>query len=148
MYVCMCVPRPQGLLEMRAFSKALYPTVRDETFLECCGIGDLVATCYGGRNRLVAQEWTKRVVVSLTSQLVAPGGDEWCMLACGKGGGAGGAAGASRPHVHTDHNARCIAWVRYVGVHGGSTTPSSGCVMCGLWPGLVMSFPVLLCLPA
>ncbi|GIL83780.1 hypothetical protein Vretimale_10573 [Volvox reticuliferus] len=49
----------QGLVEMRSFSKALYPSVRDDTFLESCGVGDLVATCYGGRNRLVAEAWTK-----------------------------------------------------------------------------------------
>ncbi|KAG2446311.1 hypothetical protein HXX76_000899 [Chlamydomonas incerta] len=49
----------QGLMEMKAFSKALYPSVRDDTFMESCGVGDLVATCYGGRNRLVACEWTK-----------------------------------------------------------------------------------------
>ncbi|GLI64296.1 hypothetical protein VaNZ11_007519 [Volvox africanus] len=49
----------QGLVEMRAFSKALYPSVRDDTFLESCGVGDLVATCYGGRNRLVSEAWTK-----------------------------------------------------------------------------------------
>lgn len=53
----------QGLIEMRAFSKALYPTVRDDTFLECCGVGDLVATCYGGRNRLVAEAWTRALLV-------------------------------------------------------------------------------------
>ncbi len=39
--------------------QALYPSVRDETFLMTCGIGDLIATCYGGRNRLVAEAWTK-----------------------------------------------------------------------------------------
>ncbi|PNH08421.1 Glycerol-3-phosphate dehydrogenase [NAD(+)], partial [Tetrabaena socialis] len=49
----------KGLAEMRAFARALYPSVRDETFLECCGVGDLVATCYGGRNRLVAEAWAK-----------------------------------------------------------------------------------------
>ncbi|GFR51762.1 hypothetical protein Agub_g14217 [Astrephomene gubernaculifera] len=49
----------QGLVEMRAFSRALYPSVRDDTFLAGCGVGDLVATCYGGRNRLVAEEWTR-----------------------------------------------------------------------------------------
>lgn len=47
----------QGLNEMRKFSQALYPTVRDETFLETCGVGDLIATCYGGRNRLIAEKW-------------------------------------------------------------------------------------------
>ncbi|KAI8466342.1 MAG: NAD-dependent glycerol-3-phosphate dehydrogenase N-terminus-domain-containing protein [Monoraphidium minutum] len=49
----------QGLMEMRAFSKALYPTIRDETFFEPCGIADLIATCYGGRNRLVAEAFAK-----------------------------------------------------------------------------------------
>jgi len=50
----------QGLSEMRKFSQALYPTVREQTFFMGCGIGDLIATCYGGRNRRVAEEWTKR----------------------------------------------------------------------------------------
>jgi glycerol-3-phosphate dehydrogenase (NAD+) len=40
-------------------AQALYPTVRDETFLMSCGVADLIATCYGGRNRLVAEAWTK-----------------------------------------------------------------------------------------
>lgn len=44
-------------------AKALYPSVRDETFFECCGVGDLIATCLGGRNRLVAAEWAKNVKV-------------------------------------------------------------------------------------
>jgi glycerol-3-phosphate dehydrogenase (NAD+) len=47
----------QGLAEMRQLAKALYPTVRDETFLESCGVADLIATCYGGRNRRVAERW-------------------------------------------------------------------------------------------
>ena len=49
---------------MRKFSKELYPTVRDETFFAPCGVADLIATCYGGRNRLVAMEYTRRVQVS------------------------------------------------------------------------------------
>jgi glycerol-3-phosphate dehydrogenase (NAD+) len=44
----------QGLDEMRRLAKALYPTVRDETFFLPCGVADLIATCFGGRNRLVA----------------------------------------------------------------------------------------------
>lgn len=51
-----------GLNEMRRFAKALYPTVRDETFFEACGVADLIATCYGGRNRLVAKEYVEGVV--------------------------------------------------------------------------------------
>ena len=50
---------------MRSFSKQLYPTVRDETFFESCGVADLVATCYGGRNKLVAAEYTKALLVGL-----------------------------------------------------------------------------------
>lgn len=49
--------------EMRAFSKELYPTVRDETFFAPCGVADLIATCYGGRNRLVAMEYTRLAMV-------------------------------------------------------------------------------------
>ena len=49
-----------GLNEMRGLAKALYPGVRDDTFFESCGIADLVATCYGGRNRRVAREFAAR----------------------------------------------------------------------------------------
>ncbi|KAL9247935.1 hypothetical protein vseg_021310 [Gypsophila vaccaria] len=44
-----------GLNEMRDFSKRLFPSVRDETFFESCGVADLIATCFGGRNRKVAE---------------------------------------------------------------------------------------------
>eukprot|EP00882_Tetradesmus_deserticola_P025966 GHRQ01028566.1.p1 GENE.GHRQ01028566.1~~GHRQ01028566.1.p1 ORF type:complete len:101 (+),score=31.83 GHRQ01028566.1:471-773(+) len=57
------LPCVQGLGEMRRFSKALYASVRDETFFESCGVADLIATCYGGRNRLVALEYTTRRMV-------------------------------------------------------------------------------------
>eukprot|EP00882_Tetradesmus_deserticola_P031018 GHRQ01035054.1.p1 GENE.GHRQ01035054.1~~GHRQ01035054.1.p1 ORF type:complete len:466 (+),score=230.35 GHRQ01035054.1:636-2033(+) len=56
----------QGLGEMRRFSKALYASVRDETFFESCGVADLIATCYGGRNRLVALEYTTRRMAGAT----------------------------------------------------------------------------------
>ncbi len=49
----------QGLKEMMQFSIRLYPSVRAETFLESCGVADLTATCYGGRNRRVALEYAK-----------------------------------------------------------------------------------------
>lgn len=39
--------------------QACYPSIQTETFFESCGIGDLIATCFGGRNRLVACEFTK-----------------------------------------------------------------------------------------
>lgn len=49
----------QGLAEMRSLAKQMYPNVRDETFLESCGVADLIATCYGGRNRQVAAAWAE-----------------------------------------------------------------------------------------
>ncbi|KAG7369356.1 phosphoserine phosphatase [Nitzschia inconspicua] len=57
---CKAAILRQGLEEMRELSKRLYPTVRDETFWESCGVADLIATCYGGRNHLVSQEYAKR----------------------------------------------------------------------------------------
>ncbi|CAB9524155.1 3-phosphate dehydrogenase [Seminavis robusta] len=60
----------QGLSEMRQFAKAMYPnTVRDETFFESCGVADLIATCYGGRNHRVAQEFAKQRGRTSFSQL-------------------------------------------------------------------------------
>merc|ERR550539_1836840 len=44
-----------GLHEMRHYIKMLYPNSKIETFLESCGVADLVTTCYSGRNRRVAE---------------------------------------------------------------------------------------------
>jgi glycerol-3-phosphate dehydrogenase (NAD+) len=49
----------EGLAEMRLFAIVMFPTVRDETFFESCGVADLIATCYGGRNHMVAIEFAK-----------------------------------------------------------------------------------------
>eukprot|EP01026_Neomeris_dumetosa_P006167 TRINITY_DN1194_c0_g1_i4.p1 TRINITY_DN1194_c0_g1~~TRINITY_DN1194_c0_g1_i4.p1 ORF type:complete len:652 (+),score=126.25 TRINITY_DN1194_c0_g1_i4:73-2028(+) len=48
-----------GLNEMRKLAKRVYPQVRDETFFESCGIADMIATCFGGRNVRVAAEWAR-----------------------------------------------------------------------------------------
>lgn len=44
-----------GLLEMARFAELVAPkTARRDTMFESCGVADLIASCYGGRNRKVA----------------------------------------------------------------------------------------------
>lgn len=44
-----------GLMEIVKFAEIMFQNSRIETFLESCGVADLVTTCYSGRNRKVAE---------------------------------------------------------------------------------------------
>lgn len=71
----------QGLEEMALFAKIFDKTgrykvrsisiqnivygsfIQAETLFQSCGVADVVATCYGGRNRLCSAEFTRRYLV-------------------------------------------------------------------------------------
>ncbi|GFO31784.1 glycerol-3-phosphate dehydrogenase [NAD(+)] [Plakobranchus ocellatus] len=48
-----------GLMEMMKFTKIFLKSEDNSVFFESCGIADLVATCHGGRNRLLGEAVVK-----------------------------------------------------------------------------------------
>lgn len=48
-----------GLLEMIKFTKLMYPSSSMATFMESCGIADIITSCYGGRNHKACEAFVK-----------------------------------------------------------------------------------------
>ncbi|XP_071151888.1 glycerol-3-phosphate dehydrogenase [NAD(+)], cytoplasmic-like [Mytilus edulis] len=61
-----------GLMEMIKFSEIFIPGSQRSTFFESCGISDLVATCHGGRNRMLGEHIVKsdKTVKQLEKELL------------------------------------------------------------------------------
>eukprot|EP00299_Pterocystis_sp_00344_P017465 c8743_g1_i3.p1 GENE.c8743_g1_i3~~c8743_g1_i3.p1 ORF type:complete len:354 (-),score=65.30 c8743_g1_i3:1137-2198(-) len=62
-----------GLIEMIRFATHFFPPGDPQTYLESCGVADLITTCYAGRNRKVAEAFVKtgRPIEELEDEMLA-----------------------------------------------------------------------------
>lgn len=44
-----------GIQEMKKFCQIMHHGIKEQTFFESCGVADVITTCFGGRNRKVAE---------------------------------------------------------------------------------------------
>lgn len=49
-----------GFQEMRGFIQMFYPDTSNDIYFESCGLADVIATCFGGRNYKVSRAWTQQ----------------------------------------------------------------------------------------